>query len=483
MQTHVPLHHEQSRMLQTSRSVELKNDQIAQMPDTRNGQLAQRRMQALANVSPMSAQLKILQAKMQGDADVTQRVEEEEPLQGKFEIVQCVEEEEPLQGKFEAVQRKSNNTGLPDQLKSGIESMSGMSMDHVKVHYNSDKPAQLNAHAYAQGSEIHVAPGQEQHLPHEAWHVVQQAQGRVKPTMQMKTGTPVNDDVGLETEADVMGAKAMGIGATQLKEMAYKSSSLSMTMNPTVGSTSYVQRKTDIHHTTQDFKYVPVDKLGQTSPSKVTEKVGSTMEAWLDPTDPVVGTAPGDDHTDMMTSLKTRYNLKAHQLVKGHLLNHDLGGYGVGENLFPITKQANGEHLAYAEYEVKNALINAKSHPTLDGVYYWVSAIGELDDETFGRPSHFQCQANLVEDIKGKRKIRQKVLAVTITSNVDSPSGKFDEHYDDETGDLLESSKNPGALSTWAHKGKGANPSDYGHNTFRQEQGMDGSTETRIKVN
>jgi hypothetical protein len=27
-------------------------------------------------------------------------------------------------------------------------------------------------------------PGQEQHLPHEAWHVVQQKQGRVKPTGQ-----------------------------------------------------------------------------------------------------------------------------------------------------------------------------------------------------------------------------------------------------------------------------------------------------------
>lgn len=106
-------------------------------------------------------------------------------------------------------QRKPNKTGMPDQLKSGIENLSGMSMDHVKVHYASPKPAQLNAHAYAQGSDIHVAPGQEQHLPHEAWHVVQQAQGRVKPTLQMKAGVPVNDDAGLEREADVMGARAM----------------------------------------------------------------------------------------------------------------------------------------------------------------------------------------------------------------------------------------------------------------------------------
>ncbi|MCF5604479.1 eCIS core domain-containing protein [Pseudomonas syringae] len=67
-----------------------------------------------------------------------------------------------------------NRTGMPDPLKNGIEHLSGMNMDHVRVHFNSDKPAQLNAHAYAQGSQIHLAPGQEKHLPHEAWHVVQQ---------------------------------------------------------------------------------------------------------------------------------------------------------------------------------------------------------------------------------------------------------------------------------------------------------------------
>jgi hypothetical protein len=46
-------------------------------------------------------------------------------------------------------------------------------------------------------------------LPHEAWHLVQQAQGRVRPTMQMKGGVPVNDDAALEREADVMGERAL----------------------------------------------------------------------------------------------------------------------------------------------------------------------------------------------------------------------------------------------------------------------------------
>ena len=102
-----------------------------------------------------------------------------------------------------------NRTGLPDGLKAGIENLSGMALDHVRVHRNSARPAQLNAHAYAQGSDIHLAPRQERHLPHEAWHVVQQAQGRVRPTLQMKGGAAINDDSSLEHEADVMGSRAL----------------------------------------------------------------------------------------------------------------------------------------------------------------------------------------------------------------------------------------------------------------------------------
>ena len=99
--------------------------------------------------------------------------------------------------------------GLPPQLQSGIENLSGYAMDDVKVHYNSPKPAQLQAHAYAQGTDIHLGPGQEKHLPHEAWHVVQQKQGRVRPTRQFRKGIQINDDAGLEREADVMGEKAL----------------------------------------------------------------------------------------------------------------------------------------------------------------------------------------------------------------------------------------------------------------------------------
>ena len=101
-----------------------------------------------------------------------------------------------------------NNTGLPNQLKSGMETLSGMNLDHIKVHRNSSKPAAVQAHAYAQGSDIHLASGQEKHLPHELGHVVQQAQGRVKATTEVG-GMAVNDNAALESEATRMGERAL----------------------------------------------------------------------------------------------------------------------------------------------------------------------------------------------------------------------------------------------------------------------------------
>ncbi|RZN84044.1 MAG: DUF4157 domain-containing protein [Winogradskyella sp.] len=140
------------------------------------------------------------------------------------------------------VTQKKNNTGLPNNLKNGIENLSGIDMSDTKVHYNSSKPAQLNAHAYAQGTDIHLASGQEKHLPHEAWHVVQQKQGRVKPTMQMKGKVNINDDEGLEKEADVMGTKALQSGRY------HKAKSIQRKSINSQGENGTIQRLTDPNH-------------------------------------------------------------------------------------------------------------------------------------------------------------------------------------------------------------------------------------------
>jgi hypothetical protein len=105
--------------------------------------------------------------------------------------------------------------GLPGALKAGVETLSGHALDDVRVHYNSARPTQIQALAFAQGSDIHLGVGQERHLPHEAWHVVQQKQGRVPATLQAK-GLPLNDSPALEREADVMGDRAVSLGAARL---------------------------------------------------------------------------------------------------------------------------------------------------------------------------------------------------------------------------------------------------------------------------
>lgn len=128
-------------------------------------------------------------------------------------LIQCQDEDEDLlQGKFVG---EANTTGIPDNVKQRMEDSFGTDFSGVRVHPESSKAPEVGALAYTQGTDIHFAPGQfkpdtsagQQLLGHELAHVVQQAEGRVQPTTEVG-GMPVNDDVSLEHEADVLGAKS-----------------------------------------------------------------------------------------------------------------------------------------------------------------------------------------------------------------------------------------------------------------------------------
>lgn len=103
-----------------------------------------------------------------------------------------------------------NTTGIPDKMKQQYEAYSGMSFDGVRVHYNSDKPLQMQALAYTQADHVYVAPGQERHLGHELGHIVQQRRGQVQPTGSLN-GQAVNDSPTLEYEADMIAARVSQI--------------------------------------------------------------------------------------------------------------------------------------------------------------------------------------------------------------------------------------------------------------------------------
>jgi hypothetical protein len=106
---------------------------------------------------------------------------------------------------------------MPDRLKSSLERLSGFDMSAVRVTRNSVAPASHGALASTQGSKIQLGPGQERHLGHEAWHVVQQMQGRVAASST--PNAPVNADARLEREAEVMGARAMRADGGQIGEL------------------------------------------------------------------------------------------------------------------------------------------------------------------------------------------------------------------------------------------------------------------------
>ena len=96
----------------------------------------------------------------------------------------------------------------PGCLVRGMQALTGIDLQGVRVHYNSPLPATIQAHAYARGLDIYLAPGQEHHLPHELAHVVQQLRGMVVPTTTVGD-VPINDDPALEAQADDWGRRAM----------------------------------------------------------------------------------------------------------------------------------------------------------------------------------------------------------------------------------------------------------------------------------
>lgn len=99
-----------------------------------------------------------------------------------------------------------NHTGIPNLLKTRFESISGILLDDVRIHYNSNEPSKIGSLAYTQGNQVYISSGQEKYLKHELGHILQQKQGFVQPTGYIN-GMPINDSPILEHQADQMPLK------------------------------------------------------------------------------------------------------------------------------------------------------------------------------------------------------------------------------------------------------------------------------------
>lgn len=107
----------------------------------------------------------------------------------------------PMQGSTPA------SSSLPADLQGGLETALGVSMAGVRVVYGSSEPARYGAAAFARKGVIHLGPGQDKFLDHEAAHIGQQRLGQVRPTGERK-GQPVNEDASMEAAADHLAAQA-----------------------------------------------------------------------------------------------------------------------------------------------------------------------------------------------------------------------------------------------------------------------------------
>jgi hypothetical protein len=143
--------------------------------------------------------------------------EEEEEKQAKArdeEELQMKPEEEELQAK-EGPGDSGTKTDMPDDVQNKMENSFGVDFSDVDIHKDSPQAPSLGALAYTQGNDVHFAPGQynpgskegQELLGHELAHVIQQREGRVKPTKQGKDMS-VNTDPALEKEADEQGKQA-----------------------------------------------------------------------------------------------------------------------------------------------------------------------------------------------------------------------------------------------------------------------------------
>jgi len=115
------------------------------------------------------------------------------------------------------IDQRTRGTGgepLSDDLRTRFESAFGHDFSDVRIHRGSAAASSVGATAFARGTDIHFAPGRFDAasqsgldvLGHELTHIVQQRAGRV--AVPQNKGLNVNIDRALESEADLLGARA-----------------------------------------------------------------------------------------------------------------------------------------------------------------------------------------------------------------------------------------------------------------------------------
>ncbi|MCG7755103.1 MAG: hypothetical protein LZF63_00370 [Nitrosomonas sp.] len=217
---------------------------------------------------------------------------------------------------------------------------------------------------------------------------------------------------------------------------AREAAQLKAIMNSSFNSKQIAQRATAIEHT--------AGSVTVGSPPE-TQRVGKQMIAILDAADPVVGTATG---VQWVWTQKLRNQFYKAGVVRGHLLNHDLGGHAIPENLYPISTKANSDHSARVEQPVKKLLnqaaknIEKENGSLIKNVEkYYIHYSVTVDEKESNNPINatFNCQFG----------IGSPTTKESIASNL-----KVDaDHYSASAG-LIPGESKVAPLPDWQHKYK-----------------------------
>ena len=184
------------------------------------------------------------------------------------------------------------------------------------------------------------------------------------------------------------------------------------------------QLATQITHYTNNYTYHPDPRQTATK----TETVGRKMEAYLDLSMPIKGSGPDrHDQKQLMKALKTKYgkSLLSSCFVRGHLLNDNLGGFGLKENLFPLTATANDLHKSRVENFVKEYLYSRTVSKRKPGLYYEVEVDSQFNDTQPG--DKFKCKLqewNPTTQVKSPNNLVDVEISSDLSTDYGASSGQ-----------------------------------------------------------
>jgi len=198
--------------------------------------------------------------------------------------------------------------------------------------------------------------------------------------------------------------------------------------------------------------------------------VGHQMKAWLDPNKPLKGESASvnTNQTPMMKALRQHYVINGGDLVKGHLLNDNLGGKALNNNLFPITRAANKQHLLTTENYAKAQLW---THGT--PIWYSVNVTGTPNAN---QPQHAFNVALGQWDMASNTE-HPAAIQGSIVSNMGDPRDYDGANADDLDKQTAESLRIAVAHGRAIHPHKGSTGMDATEQKFRAHAGEITNTE------